>query len=199
VRRQAGALPLLQHALLELWQKREGRRLTIKSYQEIGRLEGALQRRADATLEALSERERELCRRIFLRLTQPGEGTEDTKRRASVVELLSLADTSMTEESVIQKLANASLLTTEGDLTNRDAFVEVAHEALIGRWDRAREQLAGRSCASGSMRTEQACVRALGLPKLRATGKKPIVIPPISILAPAWLWRRNGRLRIQGS
>ena len=109
VHNQAGALPLLQHALLELWHKREGRRLTVKAYQEIGRLEGALQRRADATLEALSERERELCRRTFLRLTQPGEGTEDTKRRASIKELLSLADTSTAEESIIQKLANATL------------------------------------------------------------------------------------------
>ncbi|HME09635.1 MAG TPA: ATP-binding protein, partial [Bryobacteraceae bacterium] len=44
VRRQPGALPLLQHALLELWNKREGRRLTVKAYQEIGKLEGALQR-----------------------------------------------------------------------------------------------------------------------------------------------------------
>jgi len=98
-----------------------------------------LQRRADATLEALSERERELCRRTFLRLTQPGEGTEDTKRRASLIELLSLADTSTAEESIIQKLANASLLTTEGDLTNRDAFVEVAHEALIRNWPQLRK------------------------------------------------------------
>src|SRR6516225_9496808 len=46
VRRQAGALPLLQHALLELWNKREGQRLTVEGYQEIGKLEGALQRRA---------------------------------------------------------------------------------------------------------------------------------------------------------
>ena len=69
VRRQPGALPLLQHALLELWNKREGRRLTVKAYQEIGKLEGALQRRADATLKAFSQDEQELCRRTFLRLT----------------------------------------------------------------------------------------------------------------------------------
>ena len=82
-------------------------------------------------MEALSKQERELCRQIFLRLTQPGEGTEDTERRASIKELLSSADPSTPEESIIHKLANASLLTTEGDLTNRDAFVEVAREALI--------------------------------------------------------------------
>jgi hypothetical protein len=139
VRHQAGALPLLQHALLELWHKREGRRLTVKAYQEIGKLEGALQRRADATLNALSQDEQELCRRTFLRLTQPGEGTEDTKRRASMQELLSLSAESTAEEEIVQKLANASLLTTEGDLSQKDAFVEVAHEALIRSWPQLRK------------------------------------------------------------
>ena len=55
MRHHPGALPLLQHALLELWNKREGRRLIVKAYQEIGKLEGALQRRADATLKAFSQ------------------------------------------------------------------------------------------------------------------------------------------------
>jgi len=109
VRRQAGALPLLQHALLELWHKREGRRLTVKAYQEIGKLEGSLQRRADATLKTFPEAGQEICRRTFLRLTQPGEGTEDTKRRASMQELVSLSGSSSAEEEIVQKLANACL------------------------------------------------------------------------------------------
>jgi hypothetical protein len=139
VRHQPGALPLLQHALLELWHKRVGRRLTVKAYQEIGKLEGALQRRADATLKAFSPAEQELCRRTFLRLTQPGEGTEDTKRRASMQELLSLSGKSAAEEKIIQKLADASLLTTEGELSHEGAFVEVAHEALIRNWSQLRK------------------------------------------------------------
>jgi hypothetical protein len=113
-----------------LWNNREGRRLTVKGYQEIGKLEGALQKRADATLKPFSEDDREFCRRIFLRLTQPGEGTEDTKRRVSIRELLSLSGNSAAEEEIIQKLANASLLTTEGDLARKDAFVEVAHKSI---------------------------------------------------------------------
>src|SRR5208337_1426208 len=85
--------------------------------------------------------EQELCRRTVLRLTQPGEGTEDTKRRVSMQELLSLSGKSNAEEDIIQKLADASLLTTEGDLTRSDAFVEVAHEALIRGWPRLRQWL----------------------------------------------------------
>ncbi|HUW14799.1 MAG TPA: toll/interleukin-1 receptor domain-containing protein [Anaerolineae bacterium] len=81
VRDQPGGLPLLQHALLELWGRREGRRLTHGAYEAIGEVEGALEKRAEAVYHRLTETEREICRRIFLRLTQPGEGTEDTKRR----------------------------------------------------------------------------------------------------------------------
>ena len=139
VRHQPGRLPLLQDALMELWHKREGRKLTVKAYHEIGKVEGALQRRADVILNAFSQAEQELCRRTFLRLTQPGEGTEDTKRRASMQELLSLSGESPAEENIVQKLADASLLTTEGDLSRKDAFVEVAHEALIRSWPQLRK------------------------------------------------------------
>ena len=139
VRHQPGRLPLLQDALMELWHKREGRKLTVKAYHEIGKVEGALQRRADVILNAFSQAEQELCRRTFLRLTQPGEGTEDTKRRASMRELLSLSGESPAEENIVQKLADASLLTTEGDLSQKDAFVEVAHEALIRGWPQLRK------------------------------------------------------------
>jgi Novel STAND NTPase 1 len=139
VRHQPGRLPLLQDALMELWHKRERRMLTVRAYHEIGKVEGALQRRADVILNAFSQAEQELCRRTFLRLTQPGEGTEDTKRRAPMRELLSLSGESPAEENIVQKLANAWLLTTEGDLAQKDAFVEVAHEALIRSWQQLRK------------------------------------------------------------
>jgi tetratricopeptide (TPR) repeat protein len=138
VRNQPGALPLLQDALLELWKQREGRRLTVKGYNEIGKLEGALQRRADAALKTFSKDEQELCRLTFLRLVQPGEGTEDTKRRVSMRELQSLSENSTATEAMIQKLTDKSLLTTEGNLSHEDACVEVAHEALIRNWPQLR-------------------------------------------------------------
>ncbi len=140
VRLQAGALPLLQHALLELWERREGRRLTSAAYKAIGRIEGALERRANALLKDLTEPEREICRRIFLRLIQPGEGTEDTKRRAALCEVFSCAGESSAVEAVVQKLANARLITTEGEPPLKtDVLVEVAHEALIRGWSQLRK------------------------------------------------------------
>jgi len=138
-RDQRGALLLLQHALLELWKKCAGRRLTVDAYRQIGGLVGALQKRTDSIFSDFSERERDLCRRIFLRLTQPGEGTEDTKRRATMGELLSASGDADAAKQVVHKRADASLLTTEGELGNPVSFVEVAHEELIRRSPQLRK------------------------------------------------------------
>jgi hypothetical protein len=134
VRHQAGTLPLLQYALLELWKRRQGGQLSAADYQAIGRLEGALDRRANEVLQEFTEAEKEQCRRIFLRLTQPGEGTEDTKRRISLRELETASGEAPVLERVVQKLADERLITTEGE-----EQVEVAHEALIRGWSALRQ------------------------------------------------------------
>ena len=84
-----GSLPLLEHALLEVWERRRGRMLTLEGYRDAGGVEGALAKRAEAIVGGFSEPEEELARRTLLRLTQPGEGAEDTRRRAPLTELTS--------------------------------------------------------------------------------------------------------------
>jgi energy-coupling factor transporter ATP-binding protein EcfA2 len=69
MRDQAGGLPLLQFALLELWRQRAGRRLTQAAYTAIGGVEGALEKRAETVFRQFTEAEQQLCRQIFLRLT----------------------------------------------------------------------------------------------------------------------------------
>ena len=54
--------------------------LTLEAYRETGGVQGALAKRADAIFSALTPEQQEIARRALLRLTQPGEGTEDTRR-----------------------------------------------------------------------------------------------------------------------
>jgi tetratricopeptide (TPR) repeat protein len=137
---QPGSLPLLEFTLMELWQRREGRRPTSAAYKAIGGLQGALKNRADDVLGQFDEHRRELCRQIFLRLTQPGEGIEDTKRRASFGELVPSGADPLVVESVVRRLADARLITTEGSAeAPGEGSVEVAHEALIRGWGRLRD------------------------------------------------------------
>ncbi len=52
---QPGALPLLQYALTELFERREGHRLTLAAYNDIGGVLGALGRRAEEIYTGLDE------------------------------------------------------------------------------------------------------------------------------------------------
>ena len=136
---QPGALPILQHALSELWERRNGRWLTRDAYQEIGKLEGALEKYANNVFAQFNQSEQQLCRQIFLRLTQPGEGTEDTKRRATVKEIITAGAKDESIFRVIRSLTDSRLITTEGEKESpENSFVEVAHEALIKGWSKLR-------------------------------------------------------------
>ena len=77
-------------------------------------------------------------RRVMLRLTQPGEGTEDTRRRVTLGELVTRPDEAEKVLGVVETLADARLLTTGGDLDGSPEVVEVSHEALIRGWPRLK-------------------------------------------------------------
>jgi WD40 repeat protein len=153
VRCRAGALPLLQFALQELWQRRQSHHLTIGAYRDIGKIEGALQRKADRVYAGFTPEQQQLCRRIFLRLVKPGDGSAYTRRRARLREVLP-DDATRAEEvrAIIGRLADpdARLLTTQREQPNGgDGTLEVVHEALIDGWPLLRSWLdadrAGRS------------------------------------------------------
>ena len=88
---QPGALPLLQYALTELFDNREGRHLTCRAYEHIGKTTGALARRAETIYDELDAAGREAAHQMFLRLVTLGEGAEDTRRRVPRAELLAVA------------------------------------------------------------------------------------------------------------
>ena len=132
---EPGALPLLSHALLETWKRRAGHTLTLKGYDDAGGVHGAIAHTAEGVYKNLSADEQTIARNIFLRLTELGEGTEDTRRRASFDELLSDVQTKHEVREVLNLLAEARLITLSEDTA------EVAHEALIREWPTLREWL----------------------------------------------------------
>jgi hypothetical protein len=142
VRDVAGApanLPLMQFALSELWQLRDGNRLTLQAYkQELGGITGALEKRANAVYAQFTdELDKRAVKHIFLSLTQLGEGTEDTRRRVVMSNLVTATLSLEAIERVVRKLADEKLVVTddrEKGKVSGDAIVDVAHEALIRGW-----------------------------------------------------------------
>lgn len=138
---QPGALPLLQYALSELFDKREGRTLTNKAYKEIGGVLGALGRSAEVLYVLLDKESQSTARQVFLRLVTLGEGTEDTRRRILREELEHLSGDSNQLSMVIEAYGRARLLSFDRDPLTRNPTIEVAHEALLREWTRLREWL----------------------------------------------------------
>ncbi len=132
---EPGALPLLSHALLETWKRRAGHTLTLKGYADAGGVRGAIAHTAESVYQNLTEEEQVIARNIFLRLTELGEGTEDTRRRASFNELMSQEGDADSIRNVLNILADARLVTLSENMA------EVAHEALIREWPSLREWL----------------------------------------------------------
>lgn len=133
---EPGALPLLSHALLETWRRRRGHMLTLAGYVGSGRVQGAIAQTAERVFtKSLTTAEQPIAKNIFLRLTELGEGTEDTRRRIKSAEIITAADNKPLVEHVLKTLADTRLITTHED------EVEVAHEALIREWPTLRQWL----------------------------------------------------------
>jgi class 3 adenylate cyclase/WD40 repeat protein len=132
---EPGALPLLSHALRATWERRDGRTLTVDGYRETGGVASALARTADSVVDGLPVEQRPLARSVFLRMTEFGEGSEDSRRRVTVDELVPEGASPDAVRALLGRLADARLVTLD------DGAAEVAHEALIRAWPRLRRWL----------------------------------------------------------
>lgn len=130
---EPGGLPLMAHALREVWRRRTAKTLTLAAYQAVGGVRGAVAHTAEAVHSRCTPAEAAALRGLLLRLVSPGEGTEDTRRPVDRAEL----DADETTAAVLERLVDSRLLTVDGDT------VDLAHEALIGAWPRLRAWLDG--------------------------------------------------------
>ncbi|MEE4493745.1 WD40 repeat domain-containing protein [Streptomyces sp. BE230] len=126
VERQPGGLPLMAHALLEVWRRRRGKTLTERAYDAIGGVRGAIAHTAEAVYARFDDEQAAVARRLLLRMVSPGEGTQDTRRPVERSEL----SPTLAESAVLEELVRARLLTVDGDT------VDLAHEALLTAWPR---------------------------------------------------------------
>jgi formylglycine-generating enzyme required for sulfatase activity len=139
---EPGALPLMSHALLETWQRREGVTMTLTGYVASGGIRGAIAETAESVFQQrLTPEQQPIARAIFLRLTELGEGTQDTRRRASFSELITRATNEDVIDTVLNILTDARLVIVDLADDFGEKTIEVTHEALIREWPTLREWL----------------------------------------------------------
>jgi hypothetical protein len=135
---QPNALPLLQHALTELFEQRAEQTIDLDAYRTVGGVAGALVRRADSLLDSLPGEARATARQVFLHLVGVFEGVVGTRRRVRVKELTAMPAGATPVEEVIETFGRHRLLTFDRDPVTREPTVELAHEVLLQEWPTLR-------------------------------------------------------------
>ncbi len=138
VAHQPGALPLLQYALTELFERRDGDRLTLRPTRRSEASGAPCPRGPTGSSRPTEPDGQRAIRQVFLRLVTIGEGRQDTRRRVTRSELDALDVDPELVETVMDTYGRHRLLTFDREPSTREPTVEIAHEALLTAWARLR-------------------------------------------------------------
>src|SRR5579859_4593235 len=145
-----GGLPLLSFTLSELYlcylehvrkEDERGRTRTLSTvdYEAIGRVIGALQKRADSIWASLGTADEQQTMQFVMQRMVALEGGERTRRPVLRDELkyavAATAPENLRVQKVLQALEAARLIISDNNLSGQP-YVELAHDALIMSWKR---------------------------------------------------------------
>ncbi|WP_457962671.1 hypothetical protein M1E17_14220 [Arthrobacter sp. D1-29] len=125
-------LPLLSHALHQVWSRREGRVMTVDGYRASGEIDGAVAKTAEEVFAELSGEGKQLLRDILLRLVEASAGGVVISRQIERTRIAIDED----HAKIVDRLVDARLLTTDKET------VQLSHEAVAREWPRLKEWLA---------------------------------------------------------
>ncbi len=146
------ALPLLQYTLHQLYlQRSNNRELTVAAYRALGGIEGALGKRAEATLSSLPERSGTSLPRILSMIVTVNDESVRNRR----VPWSALANDH--ERTLVRKFVEERLFVSL--VYDGESVFGIAHEAMLRQWPRVvawiadhRQALHTRARLEGSAR-----------------------------------------------
>ncbi len=188
-----GALPLLQFALTELFEREGGDRLTLEAYRELGGVRGVVSRRAEELYASLNADEQRIAMQAFLRLIRLGQGTDDARRRVPLAELTALDLDPVALSAVLDGFGRHRLLSFDREPASGAATVEVAHESLLWEWDRLAGWIEQHRAALRKHAPFLAAVE-----EWEASGRDPDYLLTGSRLAEHEAWSRDSPLLLTG-
>lgn len=185
-----GNLPLLAATLAELWQAREGKRLTSEALNEFGGIGGVITRKAEAAFKQLTEEKGSEAaefsfKAVFSHLVRVKLDGEPTRATASKGLFIDDSDQQrlieLFSDSPVTALGHpARLLVVDTDTVGSGegdghATVDVAHEALFRSWERLAQWIASRR------KDEQVLARAAYDSREWHEKGKPVSLSALSI------------------
>jgi hypothetical protein len=138
-------LPLLEFALTQLWERRRDGFLTHDAYSAVGGVTGSLTQWADQAYQSLAKDGLgDVARHVLTELVNLGDERQnlpDSRRRRSLQDISPQESQKEAVHRVVQRLADARLVTTSFDRQSGQETVEIIHDSLIREWARLRQWL----------------------------------------------------------
>lgn len=148
---QQDQLPLLQHALMRLWESavpdaHNVRTITLENYRTAGGLNEMLSRHADAVFASLSEEHQRIAQVMFRALTGGDPRRRDTRQPERVERVAEVAGVSWEQVAEV-----ANQFRQEGrnflmplpkpptKTLTPDTLLDITHESLIRQWTRLKD------------------------------------------------------------
>jgi len=128
---EAGALPLLSHAMLATWEHSRGGTLAVADYQASGGIRNALTQTAEQAYESLTDGQRTLARQLFLRLVHVADGVPPSRASVALGDLAG-RDQAGNAEAVLATFVRERMITVDADAA------QITHDALLTAWPRLR-------------------------------------------------------------
>lgn len=134
-------LPLLQHALMRMWERYKNSaiddKLGMEDYESIGGIEKALSNHADEALQGMSEADLSLTKKIFQSLTGIDENGRKIRRpvHLSELELITGADKEKIHFIINRFIDDNRCFLVINKIENKDdELIDISHESLIRQW-----------------------------------------------------------------
>jgi hypothetical protein len=141
-------LPLLQHAMLRMWNRHVAARrtgaktvLTVADYDAIGGLARSLSDHADEAFGELGPDHQRIAKQMFQRLSDSETARRDRRAPAHVREIAEIADASVDDvrrvADVFRRRDRCFLMPREEIELAPDTVLDISHESLLRQWGRA--------------------------------------------------------------
>lgn len=135
-------LPLLQHLLMRMWDKRKSpeinRELNLEDYDNVGGIEKALSNHADEGLKDMSETDLHLTKKIFQQLTGVDQNGRKIRQpvHLSEIQLLTGAGNEKLHFILHRFIEDNRNFLVINKVENRnDELIDISHESLIRQWN----------------------------------------------------------------
>jgi hypothetical protein len=149
VARRADQLPIMQHALNQVWQKARDatpgaavRPLTVEDYDAVGGVSGALDRHANRIFDGLPDSQKPIAEAIFRALTLGTTVASAIRRPIAFDELVRTCggDEQAVRDVVgVFRSADCNFLQPESATPlQANTIIDITHESLIRQWSKLR-------------------------------------------------------------